>query len=173
MKKIIVVLVLVTTYLVLGNIGEKQVIIPKEAIRMRVIPNSNKEYDQDIKQKVSINLQNTMYSLLKDTKGVDDARNIIEENLPKIDNNIKSLLKKEQYNPNYRVNFGYNYFPSKTYKGITYDEGLYESVVVTLGEGKGDNWWCVLFPPLCLLEAEESTNVEYKWYIKELIDKYI
>lgn len=68
--------------------------------------------------------------------------------------------------------FGFNYFPSKKYKGITYKDGYYESLVVTLGEGKGDNWWCVLFPPLCLLEAEESTDVEYKSYVKELIDKY-
>ena len=45
--------------------------------------------------------------------------------------------------------------------------------LVTIGEGAGDNWWCVLFPPLCLLEAEESTDVEYTSYVKELIEKYI
>ena len=68
-----------------------------------------------------------------------------------------------------------HYFPTKTYKGITYDEGNYESLLVTLGSGKGDNWWCVLFPPLCLLEAEESSDVkdvEYKSFIKEIIEKY-
>ena len=46
-------------------------------------------------------------------------------------------------------------------------------VIMSLGEGKGDNWWCVLFPPLCLLEAEESTEVEYTSYVKELLDKYL
>lgn len=66
-----------------------------------------------------------------------------------------------------------NYFPEKEYKGVKYDEGYYESLVITLGEGKGKNWWCVLFPPLCLVEAEESDKVEYKFFIKELIDKYL
>ena len=67
-----------------------------------------------------------------------------------------------------------NYFPQKEFKGVTYEEGYYESLVVTLGSGSGDNWWCVLFPPLCLLEAEESEkdDVEYQFFVKELIDKY-
>ena len=66
-------------------------------------------------------------------------------------------------------------FPEKEYKGVVYDEGYYESLLVTLGEGKGDNFWCVLFPPLCLMEAEETddtTEVEYKSFIKEIIEKY-
>ena len=67
------------------------------------------------------------------------------------------------------------YFPKKKYKGITYKEGNYESLVITLGEGAGDNFWCVLFPPLCLIEADETSNdnVEYKFFVKELIDKYL
>ena len=58
---------------------------------------------------------------------------------------------------------------------MTYKEGNYESLVITLGEGMGKNWWCVLFPPICLLEAEEdqeSSEVEYKFFLQELIDKY-
>ena len=57
-------------------------------------------------------------------------------------------------------------------KGIEYNEGEYKSLVVTLGNGLGDNWWCVLFPPLCLLEATESTDVEYHSYVVDLINKY-
>ena len=63
--------------------------------------------------------------------------------------------------------------PEKEYKGVKYKEGYYESWVITLGEGEGNNWWCVLFPPLCLVEAEEADEVEYKFFIKELIDKYL
>ena len=72
--------------------------------------------------------------------------------------------------------YGLNPFPAKSYKGVKYKAGEYESLVITLGEGKGDNWWCVLFPPLCMLEAEDQTqksNLEYKSYIKEIIDKYL
>ena len=56
------------------------------------------------------------------------------------------------------------------------DRGYYESLVVTLGSGEGKNWWCVLFPPLCFLDAEETRQkeeVEYKFFIKEIIDKYL
>ena len=85
---------------------------------------------------------------------------------------VKNILNK--YDTEYKINYGLNYFPEKNYKGVTYKEGNYESLVVKLGEGKGENFWCVLFPPLCLLEAEESDKeeVEYKSFIKEIIDKY-
>ena len=66
-----------------------------------------------------------------------------------------------------------NYFPEKEYKGTIYKEGKYESLVITLGNGQGNNFWCVLFPPLCLLDEEdETTNVEYTSLVKEIIDKY-
>ena len=60
------------------------------------------------------------------------------------------------------------------YKGVIYEEGDYESLVITLGDGLGDNFWCVLFPPLCLLEAEETDTDEFEYtsFIKEIIDKY-
>ena len=82
------------------------------------------------------------------------------------------IWEKEKYELPFDINFGLNYFPKKEFKGIIYNEGYYESVVVTLGEGLGDNWWCVLFPPLCMIEAQESTNVEYTTVVKEVINKY-
>ena len=65
-------------------------------------------------------------------------------------------------------------FPKKVYKGKTYQPNNYESLVITLGEGDGENWWCVLFPPLCLLEAEESEEeVEYNFFFKTILDKIL
>ena len=115
-----------------------------------------------------------MYYLLKDTLNINEARNIINNNLDKIDTKIDDLLNLKNYQIGHDINFGYNYFPEKEYKGITYEEGMYESLVVTLGEGKGDNWWCVMFPPFCLIEAHDNgtTNIEYKWLVKDLINKY-
>lgn len=149
-------------------------IIPDEAIRFRVIPNSNSEEDQAIKLKVKNQLQQELYYLLKDTKGIEEARIKIEKELNQIDQNVQTVLADSNYNKGYQITFGRNYFPEKSYKGIVYDAGYYESLVVTLGAGEGNNWWCVLFPPLCLLEAEESEEeVEYKFFIQELIDKYL
>lgn len=174
MKKIAILLMVVCTYLTMAGAKTAASIIPNEAIRFRVIPNSNTEEDQAIKLKVRDQLQSELYLLLKDTKGIEDAREKINQELNQINQNIEILLNNENYNKGYQVSFGRNYFPEKTYKGIVYDAGYYESLVVTLGKGEGDNWWCVLFPPLCLLEADESEEeVEYKFFIQELIDKYL
>ena len=109
---------------------------------------------------------------MENANTIDEARIIIKNNIDDIDEKVFNLLKKEKYEKNYRINYGLNYFPQKEYKDVIYNEGYYESLVVTLGDGLGDNWWCVLFPPLCLLEAEESEEVSYKSYVKEMIDKY-
>lgn len=156
-------------------ISKDSIVIPKEAIRVRIIANSNSDYDQNIKNEVKNDVEDKMYNLLKDTRDINTARNIINNNLYNIDNSVEKTLKNNDYKLGYNINFGYNYFPSKEYKGIKYEEGMYESLVVTLGSGKGDNWWCVMFPPFCLIEAHESntTDIEYRWYIKDLINKYL
>lgn len=174
MKKTIILLIFIFGfYFIISDVVAKNIEIPEDAIRIRVVPNSNSDYDQKIKGKVRDELQTSMYNLLKDTKNSADAREVIEKNLDSIKNNVENVLEREKYNKNYDVNFGLNYFPEKEYKGVKYEEGYYESLLVTLGEGKGDNWWCVLFPPLCLIEAEESTDVEYKSIVKEILDKYL
>ena len=173
MKKIIILISLFLSFLVINkNVSANTILIPDEAIRLRVIANSNSTYDQEIKMDVSFQVQNEIYNLLKDKSNIDDARTTIKNNIPKLENAVEKILKERNYLSTFKVNYGYNYFPEKEYKGVKYESGDYESVLVTLGEGKGDNWWCVLFPPLCLLEAEESDEVEYKFFVQELIDKY-
>ena len=173
MKKAIFLFIgIIITYIIIGNVVAKSNLIPDDAIRIRVIANSNSEYDQEIKTKVKENIEYDMYNLLKNTKKLEEAREIIKNNLDSVEKNIYTLLQKEKYPFSFNVNFGLNYFPKKEFKGIKYDEGYYESVVVTLGEGLGDNWWCVLFPPLCMIEAEESTEVEYTTMVEEIINKY-
>lgn len=172
MKKILIGLLIGSViYLSLINTNEK-FIIPQEAIRLRVVPNSNLNKDQAIKNKVVKKLQFQMSDLLKDSPNIKDARTIISRNLNNIDREIGSFLKTENYNLPYNISFGNNYFPQKEYKGVVYEEGDYESLLVVLGDGLGDNWWCVLFPPLCLIEAEESAEAEYKFFIIELFKKY-
>ena len=165
---------IIVIYILIGNVVASNDIIPDDAIRIRVIANSNSDYDQEIKLKVKERLEYDMYNILKNTTDLEEARNLINDNLDKVESNIDKTLHKENYKLPFSINFGLNYFPEKEFKGITYDEGYYESVVVTLGEGLGDNWWCVLFPPLCMLEAEETntTDVEYTTLVKTIINKY-
>lgn len=150
---------------------EKKV-LPEETIRLRVLANSNSIEDQRIKMEVAKKVKENLSEILNDVVDIKDARMKIINNLDEIEKDVKDTLQKNDTSLNYKINFGKNYFPSKNYKGINYEEGNYESLLVSLNQGKGDNWWCVLFPPLCLLEAEESTDVEYKLLVKEIIEKY-
>lgn len=159
-------------YIIIGHVSAEK-LIPDDAIRLRVLAHSNTEYDQAIKTKVRVLVQQEMYELLKDTKGSGEAREKILLHMPMIETKVKQLLIKEQYPLSYNIHFGKNYFPEKQYKGVTYEAGLYESLLITIGSGEGDNWWCVLFPPLCLMEAEENTEVEYKSFVTEMIEKFM
>lgn len=174
MKKTILLLISIfAVYYIIGIKANDVLKIPNEAIRFRVIANSNTNYDQDIKYKVKDEVQSYMSTVLQNIDTIDMSRVIISSNLSNIENKVAEVLTKENYNLPYKVNFGLNYFPPKKFKGITYDDGYYESLVITLGSGQGDNWWCVLFPPLCLLEAEESNDIEYTSFVKEILDKYV
>lgn len=172
MKKILIILIsIIMIVAVRKNVEAENIVIPDEAIRLRIIPNSNTPEDLYIKGLVKEKMEENISNLLNDTTQISSARQIIENNLSKFNDDINEIFNNYNYDYKYKVKYGYNFFPKKEYKGITYNEGYYESLVVELGEAKGDNWWCVLFPPLCLLEAEESTEVEYKFFVQELIDK--
>lgn len=173
MKKTIIIILLAMLGFHFLSMKGSALIIPNEAIRLRVLANSNSKEDQELKLKVRDELQLYMYELLKDTKGIDQAREKIKQNLDQIEDCVNRTLQKYDSAIKFQVDFGLNYFPDKEYKGVVYPAGEYESVLVTLGEGNGNNWWCVLFPPLCLMEAEESDTVEYKSFFQELIEKYL
>ena len=171
MKNLLVIILIIGSYIFIGNIMEDK-IIPDEAIGLRVLASSNSLEDQRIKMLVAKTVQEELYSTLKEATSVDDARTKILDTIPEISTKVEQTLKENKTDDTYYINFGKNYFPYKSYKGINYNSGNYESLLIKINEGKGDNWWCVLFPPLCLLEAEESTDVEYKLLIKEIIEKY-
>ncbi len=171
MKKIMLVMLIIFLFS-MNNILSKERKLPEEAIRLRVIANSNSLYDQEIKMKVKEEVQNDMYNLLNDIEDIEEARTIITNNIWFLDNNLKKFLENEKYYLGHSIELGDFYFQARRHMGITYEEGYYESVLVKLGQGKGDNWWCVLFPPLCLLEAHESSEIEYKFFLKEIIQKY-
>lgn len=172
MKNIFYFFVAIFTLVFISNFVSNNDIIPEDSIRVRVIANSNSKYDQEIKYNVSNLVQKNLYNLLSTAKDVDEAREIIKSNLDNINKDIKDYFVLKNYNLDFNSNFGYNYFPEKEFSGEVYQEGYYESLVITIGEGLGDNWWCVLFPPLCLVEAEENTEVEYTTFTTEIIDKY-
>ena len=166
MKNILFILISIGLLVGIANVMTRKNLIPDDAIRIRVIANSNSDADQELKQTVRQDIEQYLYEKLDKANNVKEADAIISYNIPKINNIVN------KYTNDYNVNYGMNYFPSKEYKGIKYDAGEYQSLVVTLGNGLGDNWWCVLFPPLCLLEAEDSSDVEYHSFVADMIEKY-
>ena len=168
MKRILILLIIPFILISMNTKKEED-----NMLRVRVIANSNSKYDQEIKTIVSNNLKTKLYNLLKEEDSIETARKKISDNMSMLSNNVKESLEGIDYS--YTINYGYNYFPEKEYNGKTYKEGKYESLLVTLGSGKGNNWWCILFPPICLLEAEEETKeeVEYSSFFKTIFDKII
>lgn len=168
MKKVLLIFGIFLFYILAGKVLAESELIPDEAIRIRVIANSDTEIDQEIKKEIKEELESLLYSKLKNIKNIEAAAFIIKETIPEAKDLVYNILG----NSNYEINYGLNYFPEKKYKGITYNEGYYEALVVTLGMGTGQNWWCVLFPPLCMLDNVEMEDVEYRSLAIDIINKY-
>ena len=167
MKKIIIILFIITLIMISMK-KDSEIIIPNNAIRFRVIANSNTLEDQQEKLVIKDSIEKKVYSLISDANNTDEARYLLEDNME----SIKQIV--DSYKIPYELSYGYNYFPTKNYKGIMYKAGNYESLVIKLGEGMGQNFWCVLFPPLCLLESdkEDTSDIEYQFYVKKILEKF-
>lgn len=168
MKKIIVLLFFITVLISLTSGNTSGILIPSDAIRFRIIANSNSLEDQTTKINIRKEIEPVFAEILEVSTSKEETKKLINQNIPRFEEIIES------YNVEYSIDYGNNFFPEKEYKGIIYPKGNYESLVITLGSGLGENWWCVLFPPLCLLEAsgEESANTNYTFYIKEVLEKF-
>ncbi|MGN8771471.1 stage II sporulation protein R [Paenibacillus barengoltzii] len=130
--------------------------IPQESIRLRILANSDGAADQLVKRRVRdavVEQMNGWVAQLDNPRSLEEARRIIREHLPAIEEQVGQTLKQYGKNYDYQVELGTVPFPTKMYGGAVYPAGDYEALRVTLGEGKGKNWWCVLFPPLCFIDA--------------------
>lgn len=171
-KTVVLIAFIFVFYLIISNFFVEKVIIPEDSIRIRILANSNNDEDLAVKEEVKDDVQKELNKVLKDSKNIKDARKTIITSMSEISNTVEKSLMSQDVYQKFDINYGYNYFPDKEYKGVIYNEGYYESVLVTLGEGMGNNWWCVLFPPLCLIEGQVNEEVEYKLFVKEMINKY-
>lgn len=166
MKKILYILSIIFLLIIFINMKNNQT-IQDESIRFRIIANSNSLEDQNLKKLIKRELEINLFPLLENSQSIYETRNIIHQNK----NLIDEILSK--YNIDYDINYGINFFPEKEYDDYVYQEGNYESLVIKLGEAKGNNWWCVMYPPLCLIDQNSNNkeDIEYKLYIKEILQK--
>lgn len=175
----------------------------EDFIRFHVIANSDSEEDQQLKLKVrdgilaKINSElvreamknHNSNNLVTDaehagleekektaTLDLESSRQYINNNIISIEETAERIIKENGYDYSAAVELGVKWIPQKTYGDITFPAGNYEALNITIGEGKGQNWWCVLFPPLCLIGVEspdqaQSLNEAQDIYKEVLVDR--
>ncbi len=133
--------------------------IPGEAIRLRILANSDVPADQQLKREVrdAVNAKITVW--VKDLTSIDKARSVIKSKLPEIQAIAEKTVADKGSKQAVHVEFGKVQFPTKLYGEFLYPAGEYQAILITLGEGKGANWWCVLYPPLCFLDFSNGVAV--------------
>ncbi|MDV7765370.1 stage II sporulation protein R [Peribacillus sp. CSMR9] len=139
--------------------AEETMVIPDEAIRLRILANSDTEEDQSVKRLIRDEVNKDITKWVEELTSLDDARDVITSHLPDIQATAEAVIKEHGLEQSVKVDFGQAEFPTKLYGQYLYPAGDYEAVIITLGEGEGANWWCVLFPPLCFLDFSNGTAV--------------
>lgn len=160
-----------------------------EIIRFHIRANSDKEEDQALKLKIRDKILKEMEEKFKDTKSLDESREIIKQNMREMKSITEKVIREEGKDYEVAVRLGQDNFPTRKYGNLVFPAGDYETLLITLGEGKGQNWWCVMFPPLCFvdithsvaynlekelgvaLEEEEEPKLKLRWKIVEIIKK--
>ena len=164
MKKLLIIILFVIG-VILFNVENYS---NNDAIRFRVISNSNSSKDILMKEMVVNKISKYVFN---DYNDKDVTRKNIINNISNIEEEIERLFNNNNYNMKFDVNYGMNYFPVKKYNGITYKEGEYESLVVSIGEAKGNNYWCILYPPLCMIDDNFDEEIKYDFKILEIFKK--
>ncbi|MDG0794461.1 stage II sporulation protein R [Cohnella ginsengisoli] len=132
--------------------------IPNQAIRIRIIANSDSDRDQAIKRKVRDDVSALIESWGEMPATIEEARALIRSRLADVEAVADKSLKGSKAGYGEKTELAVVDFPAKTFEGKTYPAGQYEALRITLGKGGGANWWCVLFPPLCLAASVKADD---------------
>ncbi|MFD0673381.1 stage II sporulation protein R [Cohnella sp. GCM10027633] len=127
--------------------------IPEDAIRIRIIANSDSEFDQRVKQDIKTSVSNAIVAWGEMPASHDEAQAFISDHLKQLQKLVSAKLREHEVEYGGKVELAEVPFPAKEFDGAEYPAGEYEALRITLGGGDGANWWCVLFPPMCLTAA--------------------
>lgn len=127
--------------------------IADEVIRLHVLANSNEDYDQQLKIKVKDAIVKMLENELHSSLSKDETRIILLKNLDRIEERAKQVINENGYKYSVSAKISFDNFPTKEYADVILPAGEYETLKVEIGEAKGKNWWCVMFPPLCFIDA--------------------
>lgn len=140
----------------------------EEYLRIHIIANSTQAADQDIKYEIKDKIVQYLAPHIESCTTKAEFEKVLRENLSEICGIANEIVAHNNLDYKSSAKIGQEYIPTRAYDNFTLQAGVYDSLVVTLGEGKGDNWWCVVYPPLCFLEE----NVLLRSRILETIKKF-
>ena len=158
--RIFVILILLSLFILISAISYVDAVsnnIADSVFRLHVIANSNSKEDQELKLKVRDELLSYMNIISKDSTSKQEAMQIANEHKEEFTQIAEKVIKENGYNYTVNVQIGKADFPTKYYGDITLPAGTYDALKVQIGEAKGQNWWCVMFPPLCFVDV--STGI--------------
>ncbi|UFJ40190.1 stage II sporulation protein R [Brevibacillus humidisoli] len=134
--------------------------IPEQSIRLRIIANSDSFRDQWLKREVRDAIIDQVNQWVEEVRSIDQARSQVATRLPELQQLVERTIRERGFRYQADVQFGQVAFPTKLYGSYVYPAGQYEALLVRLGEAKGQNWWCVLFPPLCFIDMSNGDAIE-------------
>jgi len=134
--------------------------LSQNLVRLHVVANSDSASDQALKLQVRDAIIEFMKDKLANSKDINETKDIINANLKAIEEISRKVIKANNSNYDVKASMGNYSFPTKTYGDIALPAGEYQALKVVIGEGVGANWWCVLFPPLCFIDATHGTIPE-------------
>lgn len=142
-------------------------------LRIHIRANSNEVVDQNIKYKIKDSFVEFLTPLLADCDTKQKAINLVSENNSKLKQIADEILKENNFNYTSNIKITKEQFPTRVYGEYTVPSGIYDAIIVELGNGTGDNWWCVIYPPLCFTNfSTYSQNIVYKSKIMDIINKF-
>ena len=154
--KCVRVCLLIAGLLWIGSLIVDRCFLNDEVIRLHVVANSDSQEDQDIKLQVRDAVNDYLGELLANVTSVEEAKAYIQESLPKIQKVANEVLIRCGVEPDAVVTFCKETFGTRLYDTFRLPAGVYEALRITIGEGEGQNWWCVAFPTLCVPATSEG-----------------
>ena len=158
-KKIIVLLFLLTLFTFVSALSYVRAVsqdIADSVFRLHVIANSDSKQDQDLKLKVRDELLKYMNNLAENCSSKEEVIQLAKENQDKFKQIAEQTITENGFSYSVSVEIGDSDFPTKTYGDISLPAGTYDALKVKIGEAKGQNWWCVMFPPLCFVDVSSG-----------------
>jgi len=145
-----------------------------EFLRLHIRANSNNSEDQAVKYLVKQAVINELTPIFSLVTTRQQAMNELGNNIPRIERIGNEVLASEGFGYGTRVVLRSEYFPTRNYGNLTLPNGVYDALIIELGDGAGLNWWCVVYPPLCFLQNNigGERGVVYRSRIQEIISRF-